>query len=121
MIVPTGAVSVNSVLVPGCCQNEASDCLGGRQLTMAGVAVLLLLSETSRLEICEATDPIHSTEHVATEPCAGGGAHIRNLFTFTDWNMHATAVLPVLHTVPAAPSKDVGVIAVAVAEVLVKR
>jgi len=119
MMLPTGAVNVNKVVVDDTCQNDAKDMGGGEQSTTAGFATLTVESENSMFG--ELLNPTQSTLQVAALPCEPGGVHTATRLTFTEDAKLTTKVLPSVHMFPAAANKLLGVIAVAVALVETKR
>jgi len=119
MILPTGAVRTKRAFVPIAFQKDAKDFAGGRECMLAGVATLLLVSETSLLLVL--APPNHSTEQVANEPCDAGGVQIDTRLTLTVAPIALTVVLVTVPMLPAAHNNDVAVMPVAVPLVEVKR
>jgi hypothetical protein len=119
IIVPVGAIKVTSDVVPTVCQKDARDCGGGEQDTQAGTLTDTEVSEYSRLG--ELLNPTHSQEQVVLAPCDAGGDHIWIELILTDAKTDVQTELTVVHIVPAAHIKEVGVSAVAVPLVEIKR
>jgi hypothetical protein len=119
MIAPVGATMENMVFVPTVCQKLAREPVGGVDTTWAGLLVLMVVSDTSRLG--ELAYPYQFTETVALAPWEAGGAQIEMRLTLTLPKKEVQVVSATVHMVPAAQSNEVGVIAVDVPDELTKR
>jgi hypothetical protein len=121
MMLPVGAIIVkrSSVSVARC-QKDALDSRGGLQSTLAGVATLLLVSETSVFGVKEFA-PVQLTEHVTEPPCDAGGAQIRILFSLVDTLIGYAAVFVTPPIAPQTPASITGVMLVAESAVERKR
>lgn len=114
MIEPVGAVMVHSVEVELTgFQKLESDFAGAFVETCAGIAVLMVVSDTSFV-LWEPSVPNHSTEQVAVEPWDAGGVQILMDLSLTEEDHGVKKAVAVVHIVPHAPDKDWGVMAVAV-------
>lgn len=95
--------------------------LGGEVQTWAGVEVLTVVSDTSRV-IPAKTPPVasHKTLQVEEDPCEAGGDQISIWLSLTARNIAAPDVAEVA-TTPQAPRTVIAEIAVGVSLVDVKR
>lgn len=119
IIVPDGAVRTTKGFVPEVFQKLANEWLGGTVDKYAGVETELVVSDISTLLVL--APPSHSTLQVEKAPWFAGGAHIDMRLMRTEAKNDDTKLFKMVQTVPAAHSKEVGVIAVAVPLVDVKR